>query len=79
MEGDNYLSLGLDGTEIYSIPGLTDAIKPAQKLTVNAVGSDGNTKSFQVLSRLDSKIEIDYYRNSGILQYMLRQFLKKKA
>ncbi len=79
LEGDNYLSLGLDGTEVYSIPGLTDAIKPAQKLTVNAVGSDGNTKSFQVLSRLDSKIEIDYYRNSGILQYMLRQFLKKKA
>jgi len=79
LEGESYTSLGLDGTETFSIPELTDNTKPSQKLTVNAVGSDGKTKSFQVVSRLDSKIEIDYYRNSGILQYMLRQFLTKKG
>jgi len=79
LEGESYSTLGLDGTEVYSIPELNDAIKPAQKLTVNAVTGSGETKSFKVLSRLDSKIEIDYYRNSGILQYMLRQFLRKKA
>lgn len=74
-EGESYSSLELDGTEVYSIPELQDDIKPSQKLTVSAVSSNGKTKRFTVLSRLDSKIEIDYYRNSGILQYMLRQFL----
>jgi len=65
--------LGLDGTEVFSIPQLNDDVQPAQRLTVVAKKGDGTEKSFEVICRLDSKIEIDYYRNGGILQYMLRK------
>jgi aconitate hydratase len=77
IDGENSESLGLDGTEIFSIAGLDDSILPAQELTITAVNSTGSSKSFKATSRLASKIEIDYYRNGGILQYMLRQFLAK--
>ncbi len=73
---ENAETLGLDGTEIFTIAGLDDAIAPAQKLVVSARSADGKTKEFTVVSRLDSKIEIEYYRNGGILQYMLRKALK---
>ena len=77
LDGEGSESLGLDGTEIFSVADLTDAVRPNQILTVLAVAADGSEKTFQVKSRLDSKIEIDYYRNGGILQYVLRQFLAK--
>jgi aconitate hydratase len=67
----------LDGTEIFTIAGLNSSILPSQVLSVRAENARGMFKNFSVISRLDSKIEIDYYRNGGILQYMLRQFLRK--
>lgn len=73
--GENAEILGLDGTEVFSVSGLNDAIIPSQKLIISALRSSGISKNFTVTSRLDSQIEIDYYRNNGILQYMLRQFL----
>jgi aconitate hydratase len=73
---ENAEVVGLDGTEVFSIPGLNDSIKPGQNLEVIAMRADGSTVSFHVQSRLDSLIEIDYFRNAGILQYMLRKFLK---
>ncbi|MBT1708193.1 aconitate hydratase AcnA [Fulvivirgaceae bacterium PWU5] len=75
LEGESYKQLGLTGRETFDIPELTDAIKPGQQLTITATAEDGSSKQFKVRCRLDSKIEIDYYRNKGILQYMLRQFL----
>ncbi|MDQ2656318.1 MAG: aconitate hydratase AcnA [Bacteroidota bacterium] len=66
-------TLGLDGTEEFSIPGLDDNIKPGQTLMITATASDGKVKKFSVISRLDSKIEVDYYKHNGILQYVLRQ------
>ncbi|MEX2233926.1 MAG: aconitate hydratase, partial [Cyclobacteriaceae bacterium] len=75
---DNAEILGLTGKEEFTIAGLDDTIEPAQKLMVSASRADGTTKKFQVISRLDSKIEIDYYRNDGILQYMLRQLSSKQ-
>jgi aconitate hydratase len=45
-------------------------------LTIVAQHPDGTKKEFDLISRLDSKIEIDYYRNGGILHYILRRFLK---
>src|SRR5690606_74171 len=58
---ENAEALGLDGTEIFTIAGLDDSIAPAQKLVVSARSADGSTKEFTALSRLDSRIEIEYY------------------
>jgi aconitate hydratase len=74
-EGESYTNLGLTGKEILSIPELNDGIQPLQSLTIQATIENGTPRTFEVLCRLDSKIEIDYYRNQGILQYMLRQLL----
>lgn len=74
--GENALSLGLTGTEIFSISGIAQDIKPLKELKVTAQKENGEVISFDVIARLDSKIEIEYYRNDGILQYVLRQFLQ---
>ncbi len=75
LEGGNYTSLGLTGEEFYDIPELNDSIKPSQHFFISASKINGTTIRFEVACRLDSKVEIEYYRHSGILQYMLRQFL----
>lgn len=75
LANQNAETLGLDGTEVYSIAGLNDNLEPSQNLFVSAVRADGTAVTFQVQSRLVSKIEIDYYRHGGILQYMMRSFL----
>lgn len=75
--GQNAASLGLDGTETYTISGLEKDLKPHKILDVKAVHSSGKETNFKVEARLDSAIEIEYYRNQGILQYVLRDYLKK--
>ncbi|WP_428229587.1 aconitate hydratase AcnA [Flavobacterium sp.] len=75
--GENALSLGLTGKENFSISGIAKDIKPLKELLVTAVKENGEKISFNVIARLDSQIEIEYYRNDGILQYVLRQFLQK--
>lgn len=77
LPGETSASIGLDGTEVYSIEGLDETLVPATQLHVIAIGAGGMIKKFKTLCRLDSKIEIDYYRNDGILQFMLRQFLAR--
>lgn len=74
---DTAVNLGLNGTETYSLKELNSSMAPSQVLNVVAVDAKGKSKTFKALSRLDSKIEIEYYRHGGILQYMLRQFLEK--
>ena len=77
--GDTPISLGLDGTERYTIE-IDDEVKPRQELIVSAVGTeDGQTTQFSVLCRIDSPVEVDYYRNGGILQTVLRGFLAGDA
>jgi aconitate hydratase len=75
LEGESYTSLGLTGFELYDIPDLDDSIKPSHHFNILAMASDGMRTKFTVACRLDSKVEIEYYKHSGILQYMLRQFL----
>ncbi len=70
--GDSIAKLGLDGTETFTIEGLT-GIGPRQKLTVKAVRTDGSQTSFPVRARLDTDVEVDYFRNGGILPYVLRK------
>lgn len=76
LEGDSAASLGLDGTEVFDIEGLGEHIQPLSKLTVKAHKPNGENKTFEVLCRLDSEIEVEYYRHKGILNYVLRQFLQ---
>lgn len=76
--GESPASLGLTGRETFHISGITAGLQPSQYLSVRALKEDGSIVSFEVLSRLDNAIEIEYYKNSGILQYVLRQFIAKK-
>ena len=75
--GDTAGSLGLTGNETYTITGIAENIKPLKEVQVMAKKEDGTEIKFDVIARMDSKIEIEYYRNGGILQYVLRQFLEK--
>ena len=70
-------SLGLTGTETISIKGISEGLHPLKRLQVEAVKEDGAVMSFEVTARLDSAIEVEYYRHGGILNYVLRQFLKQ--
>lgn len=76
-EGETAESLGLTGKEVFSITGIANDIKPLKEIEVIAKNETGKEIKFQAIARLDSKIEIEYYRNGGILQYVLRQFLSK--
>jgi len=76
INDENAEKLGLDGTEVYSITGLANDLTPHKLLSVKAVHDNGKTTTFQVKARLDSAIEIEYFKNDGILQYVLRQYLK---
>ncbi len=75
--GQSAEKLGLKGTEAYSITGLSDDIKPYQILNVSARPDKGDPIEFEVKARLDSGIEINYYKNEGILQYVLRDYLRR--
>ncbi|MCQ4295065.1 aconitate hydratase AcnA [Pseudomonas stutzeri] len=68
-------SLGLNGTEKLSIRGLDADIKPRQTLTVEVERADGSRDSFQVLSRIDTLNEVQYFKAGGILHYVLRQLI----
>ncbi|MDH0080886.1 aconitate hydratase AcnA [Stutzerimonas stutzeri] len=68
-------SLGLNGTEKLSIRGLGADIKPRQLLTVDVERRDGSRDSFQVLSRIDTLNEVQYFKAGGILHYVLRQLI----
>ncbi|WP_400263385.1 aconitate hydratase AcnA [Sphingobacterium sp. SG20118] len=75
-DGQNAESLGLDGTEVYDILGLADNLTPHKLLHVKATHPSGKITEFKVQARMDSAIEIEYYKNNGILQYVLRDYLK---
>ncbi|SEM77967.1 aconitase [bacterium A37T11] len=75
--GENALSLGLEGTETYEITGLANDLTPHKLLHVTATKKSGEQIIFEAKVRFDSAIEIEYYRHGGILQYVLRDFLKK--
>ena len=77
-EGESAESLGLDGTETYSITGITklnNGITP-KSVHVEATHKDGSKTEFEAVVRIDTPGEADYYRNSGILQYVLRNLMK---
>jgi aconitate hydratase len=77
-DGTTAQSLGLDGSEIFSITGLSNEIKPGKNVTLEILGKNGQKRSVPVKLRIDTPIEIDYYRHGGILPFVLRQLLARK-
>lgn len=76
VNGQTAQSLGLTGNEQFDITGIADNLTPGKRLNVTAHATNGQRVEFEVEARLDSPIEIAYYENGGILQYVLRDFLK---
>lgn len=74
-DGESHEALGLNGHESFSIP-LSDEIKPLEWLTVVAVSPDGTTTTFEAQVRLDTPVEVEYYRNGGILHTVLREMAR---
>ncbi len=75
-ESENAASLGLTGKEVFDIAGLDNGISPRSEVTLTATTPDGSRRSFQAVARLDSIVEVNYYRNGGILPTVLRTLLK---
>jgi aconitate hydratase len=76
-DGTNAQTLGLDGSENYAISGLSDAIQPGQNVTLEIARKDGKRESVPVKLRIDTPIEIDYYRHGGILPFVLRELMAR--
>ena len=75
-KGKTWESLGLTGEEVFEIPDLNDQLQPLSQITVRATAADGSVKEFQAKVRIDTPVEMDYYRNGGILQTVLRKLAK---
>ena len=78
-EGVNAQTLKLDGTEIYSLKGLNDDIKPRQTVNLEIKRANGEVETVPLILRIDTAIEVDYYQHGGILPYVLRQIVKAAA
>ncbi|MGI9090586.1 MAG: aconitate hydratase AcnA [Gemmatimonadaceae bacterium] len=75
--GDTRQSIGLTGFETFAIEGMTEDMRPHATLTVRATANDGSSKTFTAVSRIDTPEEMQYYRNGGILPYVLRQLVRR--
>jgi aconitate hydratase len=73
--GDSRATLGLDGEEVFTISGIAEGLAPRRRLAVTATDADGQVKSFTVVARIDTAVELEYFRHGGILPYVLRQLL----
>lgn len=74
-EGMSAQSLGWDGSETFDIMGFTGELRPQQEITLRVRRKDGTHQDVQVLCRIDTPIEVEYYRHGGILPFVLRQLL----
>lgn len=74
-KGESWESLGLDGTEVFHVKGVS-GLAPRKRLEVTAVKPDGTIVNFAVTARLETEIEVEYFRHGGILPYVLRKRLQ---
>jgi aconitate hydratase len=74
--GETRATLGLTGFESIEIVGLDETLTPRKTLTIKATAADGSVKSFSVRARIDTPEELQYYKNGGILPYVLRGLAK---
>jgi aconitate hydratase len=77
LAGQNVASLGLTGRESYTIRGVATGLEPRARLSVIARADDGASQTFEVSCRIDGPIELDYYRNGGILPAVLRRLARE--
>ena len=75
VDGQTAQGLGLSGEETFDVIGLDDSLQPLSTLTVRATSTDGSVTEFEAKVRIDTPVEMDYYRNGGILQTVLRKLL----
>ena len=75
-EGTSWQSLELTGEETFDVPGLDDSLQPGTRLTIQATSADGKITEFTAKARIDTPVELEYYRNGGILQTVLRKLMK---
>jgi aconitate hydratase len=73
MDGATHKTLELDGSEVFDIPGLQATLTPGMQLTCTMTRTSGKRESIALLARLDTKLEVEYYRHGGILNYALRR------
>jgi aconitate hydratase len=73
--GQSRESLGLTGEEAYAISGIAADLAPGKRLAITAKDAHGNTKRFEAMTRIDTAVELDYYKHGGILQFVLRQLV----
>jgi len=74
--GQTAESLGLTGRETFDIAGIGSGLEPRRRVTVQAVREDGSMLTFEAVARLDTPVEVEYYRNGGILQTVLRKLIR---
>jgi aconitate hydratase len=75
LAGENADTLGLTGEEIFNIP-ITDSVTPKEIIEITARSPEGKTSTFKAICRIDSSVEVEYYRNGGILHTVLRRMIK---
>ena len=73
--GDTWQSLGITGKEVFDIPELDDHLQPRSTVQVHATAPDGSVKTIHATLRIDTPVEMEYYRNGGILQTVLRKLM----
>ena len=74
-EGESAESLGITGFETFSVSGISEDLYPGKRMTVTVTDTDGGQREFHATCRLDTPVEVEYYRNGGILQTVLRQMI----
>ena len=77
FQGENSIkSLGLTGAEVISILGISDDLVPQQEVTIQITDESGSSRQIQATVRIDTPIEVEYYRHGGILDYVIRNLMK---
>jgi aconitate hydratase len=75
LAGQTWQSLGLTGEGVFDFPDLSDTLTPGSLVTVQTTAADGKVGRFQARTRIDTPVDLEYYRNGGILQTVLRKLL----
>ena len=78
-DGQNRKSLKLDGTEVFDITGFAHGIEPGMDIACTITRKDGSSEKITLLCRIDTADEVEYFRNGGILQYVLRNMMQDAA